>query len=36
LDLLSLRRVRIGPVRLGDLSEGRVRALTLEELEALW
>jgi len=36
LDLLSLRRVRIGPVKLGDLPEGRVRALTLEELEALW
>jgi 23S rRNA pseudouridine2605 synthase len=36
LDLLSLRRVRIGPVRLGDLPEGGVRALTLEELEALW
>jgi 23S rRNA pseudouridine2605 synthase len=36
LDLLSLRRVRIGPVRLGGLLEGRVRSLTLEELEALW
>jgi 23S rRNA pseudouridine2605 synthase len=36
LDLLSLQRVRIGPVRLGDLPEGRVRSLTLEELEALW
>ena len=36
LDLLSLRRVRIGPVRLGDLPEGRARSLTLEELEALW
>ena len=36
LELLALRRVRIGPVRLGDAPEGRVRALTLEELEALW
>jgi 23S rRNA pseudouridine2605 synthase len=36
LDLLSLRRVRIGPVSLGGLPEGCVRALTLEELEALW
>ena len=36
LNLLSLRRVRIGPVRLGDLPEGRARSLTLEELEALW
>jgi len=36
LDLLSLQRVRIGPVRLGDLPEGRARSLTLEELEALW
>jgi 23S rRNA pseudouridine2605 synthase len=36
LDLLSLRRVRIGSVRLGDLPKGRVRSLTLEELEALW
>ena len=35
LNMLSLRRVRIGPVRLGDLAEGHVRALTLEELEAL-
>ncbi len=36
LDLLSLRRVRVGPVELGDLPEGRLRSLTLEELEALW
>lgn len=36
LELLSLRRMRVGPVRLGDLPEGRVRSLTLEELEALW
>lgn len=36
LELLSLRRVRVGSVRLGDLPVGGIRALTLEELEALW
>jgi 23S rRNA pseudouridine2605 synthase len=36
LNLLSLRRLRVGPVWLGKLPEGRIRALTLEELEALW
>lgn len=36
LELLSLRRVRVGSVRLGDLPGGSVRSLTLEELEALW
>ena len=36
LDLLLLRRVRVGPVELGDLLEGRFRPLTLDELEALW
>ncbi|MEW6635288.1 MAG: pseudouridine synthase [Actinomycetota bacterium] len=35
LRLLSLKRVRVGPVRLGDLPEGSYRALTAEELEAL-
>ncbi len=35
LDLISLRRVRIGPVILGDLPEGRYRKLTEEELETL-
>ena len=35
LDLLALRRVRVGPVRLGDLPEGEYRALTREELGAL-
>lgn len=35
LDLLSLKRVRVGPVKLGDLREGRCRWLTPEELEAL-
>jgi 23S rRNA pseudouridine2605 synthase len=32
---VSLRRIRIGPVRLGPLAEGRTRALTAEELAAL-
>ncbi len=35
LRLTSLRRIRIGPVRLGDLPEGKYRPLTPEELEAL-
>ena len=35
LDLLALRRVRIGPVLLGDLAEGRHRPLTEGELGAL-
>lgn len=35
LDLLALRRVRVGPVRLGDLPEGEHRPLTREELGAL-
>ncbi|MDR0403170.1 MAG: rRNA pseudouridine synthase [Treponema sp.] len=30
-----LRRVRIGPVRLGDLAEGKTRPLTKEELYAI-
>ncbi len=33
LDLLRLRRVRVGPVRLGDLPEGKFRSLTAQELE---
>ncbi|MDR0383547.1 MAG: rRNA pseudouridine synthase [Spirochaetaceae bacterium] len=32
---VSLRRIRIGPVRLGDLAEGRSRPLSAAELEAL-
>ena len=36
LELLHLKRVRVGPVELGDLPEGSTRPLTLEELEALW
>ena len=36
LELLRLKRVRVGPVELGDLPEGSSRPLTLEELEALW
>ena len=35
LDLLALRRVRVGPVLLGDLPEGGHRPLTREELGAL-
>jgi 23S rRNA pseudouridine2605 synthase len=35
LKLLSLKRLRVGPVALGDLPEGRTRELTEEELAAL-
>lgn len=35
LDLVALERIRIGPVRLGDLPPGHYRPLTEEELEAL-
>jgi len=35
LTLLALKRVRVGPVRLGDLPEGQYRELTDEELGAL-
>ena len=35
LTLLALKRVRVGPVKLGDLLEGQYRALTHEELRAL-
>lgn len=35
LELLSLKRVRIGPVELGDLAPGTHRPLTKNELEAL-
>jgi 23S rRNA pseudouridine2605 synthase len=35
LTLLALNRVRVGPVKLGDLPEGEYRALTHEELRAL-
>jgi 23S rRNA pseudouridine2605 synthase len=35
LTLLALKRVRIGPVKLGDLPEGQYRELTAEELGAL-
>ena len=35
LDLLSLHRVRVGPVKLGDLAEGAHRPLTEAELGAL-
>ena len=35
LTLLALKRVRVGPVKLGDLPEGQYRELTDEELGAL-
>lgn len=35
LSLIYLERIRVGPVFLGDLSPGRVRDLTQEELKAL-
>jgi 23S rRNA pseudouridine2605 synthase len=35
LDLLSLHRFRVGPVRLGDLAKGEHRPLTAAELGAL-
>ena len=35
LTLLALKRVRVGPVKLGNLPEGQYRALTHEELRAL-
>jgi 23S rRNA pseudouridine2605 synthase len=35
LVLLSLKRVRVGPVRLGNLPEGRYRELTEKELNIL-
>jgi 23S rRNA pseudouridine2605 synthase len=35
LDLISLKRTRVGPVALGDLPEGDYRNLSEDELEAL-
>ncbi len=35
LEVTDLLRLRIGPLKLGDLHEGKWRALTLEEREAL-
>jgi 23S rRNA pseudouridine2605 synthase len=35
LDLVSLKRLRVGPIMLGDLAEGRTRELTEEEIELL-
>lgn len=35
LDVLDLQRVRIGPLKLGDLPEGKWRALTEDERDAL-
>ena len=35
LDLIHLKRLRVGPISLGDLPEGLTRELTEDELEAL-
>jgi 23S rRNA pseudouridine2605 synthase len=35
LPLISLKRVRVGPVRLGTLPQGRCRLLSEEELQGL-
>jgi 23S rRNA pseudouridine2605 synthase len=35
-DVLSLRRTRIGPVKLGNLNPGRIRALAREEIDGIW
>lgn len=35
LDLTSLKRARVGPVKLGSLPEGEYRSLNTDELEAL-
>ncbi len=35
LEVLSLRRIRVGPITLRDLPEGRTRELTEEEVETL-
>jgi 16S rRNA U516 pseudouridylate synthase RsuA-like enzyme len=36
LIILSLKRLRIGPVALGDLPEGHIRKLTEGEVTSLW
>jgi 23S rRNA pseudouridine2605 synthase len=36
LTLLNLRRVRLGPLALGDLEPGALRALSEDEISALW
>lgn len=35
-EVVALRRVRIGPIALGDLPEGRARRLSRAEVAALW
>jgi 23S rRNA pseudouridine2604 synthase len=35
LDVIDLMRIRIGPLKLGDLPEGKWRALTADERESL-
>jgi 23S rRNA pseudouridine2605 synthase len=35
-DVVALRRVRFGPIKLGDLAEGRSRRLADDEIASLW
>ena len=35
-DVVALRRVRFGPIELGDLAEGRARRLSEAEVASLW
>jgi 23S rRNA pseudouridine2605 synthase len=35
-EVLALRRVRFGPIALGDLPEGAARRLTADEVASLW
>jgi 23S rRNA pseudouridine2605 synthase len=35
-EVVALRRVRFGPIELGDLSEGEVRRLSADEIASLW
>jgi 23S rRNA pseudouridine2605 synthase len=35
-EVVALRRVRIGPIVLGDLPEGEARPLTPDEIASLW
>jgi len=34
-EVVALRRVRLGPIELGDLAEGKTRRLSDDEIEAL-
>ena len=35
-EVIALRRVRIGPIELGQLAEGSARQLSAEEIASLW